>query len=100
MPSHSWPVVAVPVRASISLCCSATVSVLFERNLRRLVELLLARGPKRVGQHQREQRDEIAEPDLLGGFGDGAIGRVHGGHRMLALSSKNKKTTKEPSVWR
>src|SRR5262245_26861118 len=76
MPSHTCPVVAVPVKASTS-CCSSAISVLTKGHAGGFVELPLPRGPERVGQHDEENADEIGEAPGLGELGKHAVGRAH-----------------------
>src|SRR5262245_62913412 len=77
MPSHTWPVMTVPVTASIS--CLSAISVLAKRNACGGVELALARRPQRISEHDEEDRDEIEEPPGLGKLGERLVERVHPG---------------------
>ena len=54
------------VDSRLSLASSAMTSVLPQRHARGFVELLLARGPQRVDQHDQEDHDEVDEAPGLG----------------------------------
>ena len=91
MPSHSWPVVAVPVTVSTLGLCRAVgpCSVLPQRHARGFVEFLLARRPERVDEHDEEDRHEVDEAPGLGEVGERAdrSAVIDPPQRMLALSS-------------
>ena len=74
MPSHTGPVVAVPVSASMS--CLLVGHGQSSRSGMRAASSnwLLARRPERVGEHDQEDHDEIGEPPGLGELGERAIG--------------------------
>src|SRR5579883_2801812 len=97
IPSHSWPVVAIPVLASTTLPSPSlmltsdrgSISVLPQRHASGLVEPPFEGRPQRVGHADDEDHQEIDEPPRLSEFGEHLVGVGHGSipHRILAWSS-------------
>src|SRR3954468_15794 len=84
IPSHSWPVVSVPVCWSSSRSDMVAL-VVFERRLGQLLERGLLAGPQGVGAAGEEQDAEVDGPALLGEAGHRLVGEA--AHRRFSGSA-------------
>src|SRR4051812_10294247 len=87
MPSHSWPVVAVPETLSISLWSVMVSSFLPQRHACRRIECGLVAGPERVGHDGKEYSDEHRRPQRHDEIRGEILNRQDCSH-VLAFSAK------------